>query len=315
MKDKRLSLLLLGSSILLLLVSFGLLCAWGYYYFYEKKPVNAKIEAPVTDSLAMVNSTRDSLSYVYNSTISGLNNPVDSIWNNPDHQAANLDSKLSEYYKLRSEIGILLKNNSTSNDLDSARQKIAALQQKIEELRNRTVAVETENKRLTEMVRQLNTKLKVNTKPEIRNTGGEKMSTSSSSAALSPNFSASELKLYALCRQDGQTKETSEAGKAEELSGSFVIRNNYNSLSSSNVYVIVIRPDGRVLQNSDWESGAFDTQEGRKIYSTKIHFDYTKGEGKKLSFSIQADDLEKGEYILQVYHNGVLIGKATRTLL
>src|SRR5689334_722789 len=99
MKDKRLSLLLLGSSILLLLVSFGLLCAWGYYYFYDKKPAAAHRDQVVNDSTAWVNNTRDSLNHVYNNTITSLNNPIDSIWNKPEDQTASLDSKLSEYYK------------------------------------------------------------------------------------------------------------------------------------------------------------------------------------------------------------------------
>ena len=51
-----------------------------------------------------------------------------------------------------------------------------------------------------------------------------------------------------------------------------------------------------------------------KIYSSKMRFDYSKGEIKKLNFSLSSDKYMKGNYILQIYHNGVLIGKLSKSL-
>jgi hypothetical protein len=78
--------------------------------------------------------------------------------------------------------------------------------------------------------------------------------------------------------------------------------------------VVVLRPDNKVLQTSAWESGRFETKEGTKIYSCKIKFEYTKGENKKLSFSLNSDKSQKGTYTLQVYYNGSMIGRMTKTL-
>ena len=56
------------------------------------------------------------------------------------------------------------------------------------------------------------------------------------------------------------------------------------------------------------------TPEGKKIYSTKLRFDYTQGEAKQLLFSLTADKFQQGNYILNIYQNGKLIGKIVKTL-
>ena len=66
--------------------------------------------------------------------------------------------------------------------------------------------------------------------------------------------------------------------------------------------------------DSGWESGAFNTSDGRKIYSNKFAFTYSRGEDKKLQFTINAGSLEKGTYTMEVYYNGVIIGRTVKTL-
>ena len=78
--------------------------------------------------------------------------------------------------------------------------------------------------------------------------------------------------------------------------------------------VVVLQPDGRVLKNSEWDSGSFNTPDGKKIYSYKLSFNYAKGEQKQLLFSLKADKYQKGNYTMQVYYNGILIGRVSKTL-
>jgi glutathionyl-hydroquinone reductase len=76
-----------------------------------------------------------------------------------------------------------------------------------------------------------------------------------------------------------------------------------------------MQPNGKVLKNSAWETGIFETKEdGRKMYSQKIRFDYNKGETKRCNFSVIADNYPKGNYTFQIYHNGVLIANTVKTL-
>ena len=78
--------------------------------------------------------------------------------------------------------------------------------------------------------------------------------------------------------------------------------------------VVVLQPDGRVLKNSEWDAGSFNTQEGKKLYSYKLNFTYARGEPKRLNFSLRADRYQKGNYTMQLYYNGLMIGKAVKTL-
>ena len=105
-----------------------------------------------------------------------------------------------------------------------------------------------------------------------------------------------------------------QSEQTEKFLGSFIVKSNFNQSNSAEIIVVVLQPDGHVMQSSTWESGTFDTREGRKIYSSKLHFEYTNGEAKRLSFSLSADKYQKGEYVMQVYYNGMMIGKTFKTL-
>ncbi len=80
------------------------------------------------------------------------------------------------------------------------------------------------------------------------------------------------------------------------------------------IVVVVVQPNGQVLQKSAWESGSFETPEGKKIYPCKIRCETARGENKQLNFSLTANKYLKGKYTMQIYHNGVLIGRMNKTL-
>ncbi|MBK6935909.1 MAG: hypothetical protein IPH18_02740 [Chitinophagaceae bacterium] len=92
--------------------------------------------------------------------------------------------------------------------------------------------------------------------------------------------------------------------------------NNITDDNAAEVFVIITQPDGSVLKTDAWESSAaMLTKSGdKKIYTRKIKFEYTRGENKKLVFSLNPDEYQKGSYTLQLYHNGNLIGQSVKTL-
>jgi len=297
---------LLTISIILLLASFVLLCILGYNFYtraqQEKQLVSVtkKIDQPK-------NNTRDSLQKIYTATVDKfqVGNQIDSTTlSKADSLQLNLDTKLSDYIKLKNEIGSLLNNNSSIADLNLAKQKIDELQTKVIELSNRNLNVENENKRLNALLAQYlatNTNVK---QPQANNNSVIVERTSPDAP-----FTASELRLTA---NNENNAEVSSAEAAEKFVGSFAVKNNTN-LSNAELMVVVVQPDGRVLKNA-WESGTFDTNEGKKVYSRKLKFDYSKGEVKRLNFSLDADEIQKGSYIMQLYNKGKLIGKAVKTV-
>ena len=304
-------------SVLFLIVSLVLLCILGYNFYVQQKG-NKKTVAIASLPKKAINSTaaektRDTLQQMYSDAVSSIKPDavVDSTFNKVDSSQAGLgDNKLSDYYKLKNEISTLLKDSSSAAGLELARLKIKELQYKVDELRNRNVDVEKENKRLRALLEQMalnnNITTPVNTprSAEIteRATGENMISTSSV-------FSASELKLSAANNDDA---EVANAEETEKFIGSLTVRNSLVQ-GIGEVMLVLIQPDGKVLRSA-WESGSFDTDGGKKIYSRKIKFDYNKGESHRLNFSVPADNIQKGTYTLQVYSNGKVIGRAMKVV-
>ena len=311
MRDTK-SLLLLLVSLLLVIVSFGLLWTWGYR-FYKNEEIKAEAKIVAVDSLAIAGKITDSLQKAYTTTLHELDMQLDSTLSNTDSLKSELDIKLGEFYRLRNEITTILKNRNNSSDFKVAKQKISELQNKVQDISVKNEDVEKENKKLTDVLNQLgnsNNKTDKNT----RQTVVENKSAVEKATQIYPVFTASDIKFAALMIDDDKESETTIAEKADKLTGSFTVINYNSQLTNAQMVVVVLQPDGRVLKTSGWESGTFSTPEGKKVYSYKLNFSYSRGEVKRLLFSLQANKLVKGNYTMELYYNGLLIGKTVKTL-
>lgn len=192
-----------------------------------------------------------------------------------------LSKKLEEYYQLRNEIDRLLKDKNSDANFQLAKQKIAVL---------KVMA----NSKPLDVVIPKNDIIEIPERP------GQALS-------------ISDISLAAIAIENEREQETSQSQKAEKFVGSFMIKANTDQKDVSEVMVIVLQPDGQVVKNSAWESGTFQTNEGKRVYSYKLRFDNNR-EPKKLLFSLTPERYLKGSYTMQVYFNGMLLGKTTRTL-
>jgi len=303
------SILLLLVSFLLFAVSFTLLWTWGYRVYIKKTGEEGKAGVSVNATAAPA-STRDSLQIVYSATVNQLDNHLNAVWNNTDSLKGQLDKKLGEFYRLRNEIANLLKDHETDANLGLAKQKIEALQQKVRELVDKNADVENENRKLAAVLQQLAAGKK-NPESNAQRTSYDNSATEKSNAAAP--LSVSELRLAALTTENDREQETTQAQKTEKLVGSFMIKNGSEPGNTSEVMIVVLQPDGQVVKNSAWESGTFITSEGKKVYSYKMRFDNSH-EPKRLLFSLSPDNYQKGNYTMQVWYNGTLVGRVMKTL-
>lgn len=310
MRDTR-SILLLIVSFLLLVVSCALLWTWAFRVYRSDQAREASLPPAKSNAVTVTIPLKDSAA-LDESQLKEL----DSVWNNVGQLKGQLNDKLDEFNRLRAEITQLVKMPASNADIASARQKIIALQQIIEELRNRNKDVENENKRLQGVLQQLSAYMK-NPGQNIRRVGYEEKQnnteTVSSNAASQAALMASELKLSAISTNNDKEEETTDAGLTDKFVGTILVRNN-NSNANNEMIIVITKPDGQVLKGSPWESGVFSTPEGKRVYSYKMNFDLSKGESRRLLFSLPADRLQKGNYSMQVYHNGVMIAKLNKTL-
>jgi regulator of replication initiation timing len=312
MRDTK-STLLLIVSFLLLVVSCVLLWTWGYRV-YRSGNIDTRTESPVSKGLATpAGSPADTLQKNFTAVVNSLDNQLDATWTHADSLKARLDIKLAEFNKLRNEITELLKNPGNNADLGMARQKIGELQQVVDELRNRNRDVENENRRLNTVLAELSAYTK-NPAPNMKRVSFEEKQPAETTNNAAVAFTASDLVLSAITLHADKEEETQQAQQTEKLVGSFLVKNNSNLSGNTEMIVVVLQPDGQVVKTSAWESGTFNTPEGKKIYSYKIRFDMLKGESRRLLFSLSTDKYQKGNYTMQVYYNGLMIGKMYKTL-
>lgn len=301
-----------SSNALLLLIIAGLLVLSGLmgymWYRYATQPATVSQAIPAVKQNQALASVRDSLQQVYQQTLTSL--PPAALAKRDSLNASydSLQMKMAELAKLKAEVGELLQKNSTLAELETARFKIMELQTKIEELRRKTLLIEEENRRLNATLNKL---VRRNSNSEAATTTLSYRSEPRAATAPAPEIFLSDWQLNGLVSKGVKEDETPDAEEAEKLKGSFSLKANQSF--NAELFIVVRQPDGRVLQSA-WEGGAFESSSGRKMYSCKLAVDYTKGEEKKLVFSIPTDGLQKGTYTMQVYHNGALVGSSRAVL-
>jgi len=127
-------------------------------------------------------------------------------------------------------------------------------------------------------------------------------------------FSVTDMSITGLAEDDNRYIETNLAEKTNKINGSFVLKNEHSDIKKGDIHIVISKPDGKLLQSSTWDAGTFETSSGRRIYSTKVKYDCDIGETKKINFSISADQYPKGNYAIDFYQNGYIIGKTVKVL-
>jgi hypothetical protein len=295
---------LLKASLAILIISVALLCFSAYNFYRDKK------EEPKVDPAAVLKAERDSLKAEYEATIKKLEENFGDPKKITDTASADLDVKVTEFNRLHNEIIELLKKQGPATDITVDKEKLIELQQKVDALSNKNSDVELENQRLQALLDQLKANAKAQTTPvAVKQPAGT--NTIAADKPAKPII-ASTLQLVALTTANNAEQKTNASDQAQKFVGSFVIKNVADK-KNTDLMVIVLQPDGKVVRNSASESGSFETDEGRKVYSRKLSFNPGENE-KQLNFSLSPERFFKGEYTMQIWYNGNLIGMLKRAL-
>lgn len=327
MRDKRISLLLIISFILIF-ASFVALGILGYNFY--RKVDKAMVMQPPADKI------RDSLLIVYSQTIRALEQKLGATLASSDSLETNLSNNLDEYYRTRNELMELITNPRNDSDFEAAKLKIDELQFRMAALRKTNQDIEADNKKLYTVLDQIRKQTAANNsyvqtaqpveKPKTVNSIKQPVPVQEEEIISAPSpesesitevvtptpkvatpqmkFSTDNLRLERVVSRNNENMM--------ELIGSFTLFNITSDQINTDLMIVVTKPDGKVLQKSNWESGAFNSEHGRKIYSYKMRIEQGKGEVKKLTFSLLSDKNESGIFTFQIYHNGYQIGKSTQ---
>lgn len=125
------------------------------------------------------------------------------------------------------------------------------------------------------------------------------------------NLKASGIKV----KSNNTGKETDKAKRVNKIRTDFtILKNNITVAGKKWVYVRVLTPDGKVLSEKTDDSNKFDFNGVRGLYSSKKQIDY-KNQQLNLSIDwIKTEEFPIGEYIVEVYADGVDIGKTKFSL-
>lgn len=292
------------------LLAIGLLGTWGYLLWNNNKQEQTHIAdqttiAKVTDEKSDIQRNFDE-SLARLDSITGVNNSLEG----------KLTSSNSEISKLKGEIrGILNKKNATAAELARAKDligqlngKIAGLEQEVARLTNENQQLSTdltsEKAKSTQLTSDLGTTTVA--KQELEKKVDVASTLNASNISLTPIDE----------KKSGKEKVTTTAKRVDKLSIAFDVENRIAQAGNTNVYVCITTPDGKPVVADNLGSGTFTTrEEGDKSFSFKMPVNYETGKKSHVEYPWkQGGDFQRGNYKIEIYHNGYKIGEATREL-
>ena len=299
--------------LLLALLSIGLVGTW-VYHIYDKTQYASQLVLTSQDSMHIAKAYTDSLTRHYTGTISELDQRLNSATINVDTLQSRLALRLKEISQLRAEIiSIMGRKSLSKSEVTEANEKMALLQEKINELNAEKLTLEEQRDEFSTAVQHLTRNTdSLQQKLRVLSLENENLTRKVDMGGI---FVAGNLKLAAVDIRNEKEQETNQAKKTDKFVISFHIQNNSTDYPNAELAIVIIQPDRQVLQNTKWESGSFaSAHDGSKDYTRLVKFDYLRGEKRDMSFSLDAEDPEKGNYLLQVWHKGVLIGQTSLVL-
>ena len=224
-----------------------------------------------------------------------------------------LAEKNTEIGKLKTEIRTILnKKNASASELARAKKLIDELNEKISGLEADVARLTTENQALTNdkvVLTQEKEKLTQDlaTTTEVKQNLEKKVDVASTLNASNISITPVDV------RKNGKEKVSSTAKRVDKLVVSFDVTNRIAEPGTTDVYVVVIGPDGTPM-NSGGET--FTTREdGDKNFTAKLPVEIETAKKKNVEFAFApGNKFQQGSYKIQIYQNGFLIGEGVREL-
>lgn len=299
-----------GSRNLLIgILAAALLGTWGYL-LWDKNNSGEKLQVAQVQSDSYM-TQRDSLKLMYDEaemrldSITGANN---NLQGEKSSLQKDIDSKKAE---IRS---ILSKKNASDAELARARTLISELNDKIANLEQEVSRLTGENQELTANNTQLSSEKQV-LEQNLQTSSTEKEALAQT-VDVGSTFSASNIQITPINeKKNGKEKVSSTAKRVDKLVVSFDVENRIARSGPADMYIMVTAPDGKIVSDPTLGSGTLTTRtDGDKPFTTKVPVEYEQGTRKPVQFPIRQEDFQRGDYKIEIYHNGFKIGESTRTL-
>ena len=294
-----------------------LLVGLGVFLFIDKNKSSETIQQQQTQ-ISKVTDEKSEIQQSFDASLARL----DSVKSVNTSLQGKLTESNNEISKTKAEIrSILNKKNATAAELNKAKQLIAGLNDKINTMQAEVARLNQENQALTQdkvVLTQEKTTLtaeKEKLNQDLTTTTVAKQELEKkvdvASTLNASNIVITPVKL----KGNGEEKVTSTAKRVDRLKISFDVDNRIAQTGTTDIYVLVLGPDGKPVTASGVNSGTFSTRdEGDKTFTAKLPVEIETAKRKNIQFQFSPGNFQQGNYTIQIYQNGFKIGESTREL-
>ena len=292
------------------LLAAGFLGTWGYLLWNNNKQEQVQTQqqaqiSKVTDEKGQLQKNFDD-ALVRLDSLTGTNNKLTAQMNEGNTEISKLKGRIRD---------ILKKEHITEAEKKKAEDLIKELNDKIGNLEQQVAQLTQDNQQLTQDKQNL-TQDKEKLTNDLTTTTAAKQDLEKK-VDIASTLNASNISITPMHeRKDGKDKETSTARRVNKLVIGFDVANRIAQTGQTDVYVCITGPDGKPISVPALGSGNFTSRDdGDKIYTAKVPVDFESGKSKSVQFAWkQNSEFQKGNYKIEIYHNGFKIGEGTREL-
>lgn len=285
----------------------GLIAVSGYL-IYAKNDSSQTIQQKETQ-IAKVSDEKSDVQANFDASLARL----DSLSSVNTGLESKLVERNDEITKVKAEIRTILnKKNATASELGRAKTLIASLNDKISGMEQDIATLKQENQLLNndnvvlkQEKEKLNQDLVVTT--EAKQTLEKKVD-------IASTLNASNIVITPInVRNNGKEKVSTTAKRVDKFMVSFDVDNRIIQSGSTDVYVVVLGPDGKAINTG---AETFTTREaGNMAFTAKMPVDLETAKKKNVEFAfVPGSNFVQGNYTVQIYQNGFLIGQGVREL-
>jgi peptidoglycan hydrolase CwlO-like protein len=280
----------------------------GGYMVYDKTKAAETIQQQQTQ-IAKVIDEKSDIQVSFDASLARL----DSMTTANNGLTSSLAEKNTEIAKVKTEIRTILnKKNATAAELGRAKMLIASLNDKISVLEQDVARLTQDNQTLTgEKTLLIQEKEKLTqdltATTEVKQNLEKKVDVAST-------LNASNISIVPIdIRKSGKEKVSTKAKRVDKLLVSFDVTNRIAQSGSTDVYVVVIGPDGNAINTG---AETFTTRDdGNKNYTAKLPVEIETAKKKNVEFAFApGSNFQQGSYKIMIYQNGFLIGEGVREL-
>jgi len=278
------------------------------YAIYAKSDTTKTIQQQET-TIAKVSTEKSDVQANFDASLARL----DSMQSLNTGLEGKLTERNNEIAKVKTEIrSILNKKNATAAELGRAKTLIASLNDKITSMEADIAQLKQDNQLLTNdnvVLKQEKETLSkdLTTTKEVKQALEKKVD-------IASTLNASNIVITPInVRSNGKEKVSTTAKRVDKFVVSFDVDNRIIQSGSTDVYVVVLGPDGKAINTS---AETFTTREEVAMpFTAKMPVDLETAKKKNVEFAfLPGSNFIQGNYTVQIYQNGFLIGQGTREL-